>query len=101
MLYNNANFSPGSPNGLIAGNFLAQHKRQLGGKKVISKITIFEGDDMGGYWHLLFWVADRPESEALEAPVGSETGITVERKVVERSHDDKNIVREHVFKARL
>jgi hypothetical protein len=31
----------GSPNGLAVGYFLAQHKRQLGGKYV-SKINVFK-----------------------------------------------------------
>jgi hypothetical protein len=92
----------GSPNGLGAGYFLVQHKRQLGGNKIISKITIFEGDDAGGYPQLLFWVADAPgPPEAPKASMGSETGVAVEKNVVERSRDGKNIVREHVFTARL
>jgi hypothetical protein len=94
----------GSPNGLGAGYFLVQHKRQLGGNKIISKITIFEGDEAGGYPHLLFWVADAPELEAPKAPepsMGSETGAAVGKNVVESSRGGKNIVREHVFTARL
>ncbi|KAJ8112784.1 hypothetical protein OPT61_g4923 [Boeremia exigua] len=34
----------GSPNGLAAGYFLAQHKEQLGGNKVIDKITVFRSE---------------------------------------------------------
>ena len=48
---------PGSPNGIAAGFFLAQHKRQLGGNKVIDRVTVFRSEQYGSLPNLLFWVA--------------------------------------------
>jgi hypothetical protein len=46
----------GSPNGLAAGFFLAQHKQQLGGNRMVDKITVFRSEQHGALANLLFWV---------------------------------------------
>jgi hypothetical protein len=53
----------GSPNGLAAGYFLAQHKRELG-RKYIEKVTVFRADARGSMPNLLFWVANVPDTDS-------------------------------------
>ncbi|KAH7413607.1 hypothetical protein DE146DRAFT_749811 [Phaeosphaeria sp. MPI-PUGE-AT-0046c] len=94
----------GSPNGLGAGFFLAQHKAQLG-NKVISKITVWTASETD-LPNLLFWVADElepdPEDEDPEDPLPDILSKhIVERQVVGWSADKKHIIREHIFRARL
>jgi hypothetical protein len=56
---------------------------------------------------LLFWVADKPEEEEPEESVdsndspGKSPNGHVESRVVNRSKDGKQILREHVFRAKL
>ncbi|KAF1361444.1 hypothetical protein EJ07DRAFT_164491 [Lizonia empirigonia] len=57
MRYDAAQALLGSPNGLAAGFILAQHKRQLGGDKIISKVTVFRSEQRDSLPNLLFWVA--------------------------------------------
>ncbi|KAJ4344056.1 Mitochondrial import inner membrane translocase subunit tim8 [Ascochyta clinopodiicola] len=47
----------GSPVGRWAGYFLIQHKRQLGGDKVIDKVRVFRSEKAGSLPYLLFYVA--------------------------------------------
>jgi hypothetical protein len=73
----------------------------LGGNKVISKITVFNGG-LGELPNLLFWVADKPEEE--EEPehlMNTGRGADLETTVVQRKKDGKEILREHVFRAKL
>ncbi|KAJ4367105.1 Mitochondrial import inner membrane translocase subunit tim8 [Neocucurbitaria cava] len=105
----------GSPVGRWAGYFLMQHKRQLGGSKVISKVRVFKSEKAGSLPYLLFYVEDgggpgeTPGLGVWEGPwwdgvngTREEGGSAVkESRVVERSEDGKNVVREHVLRGRL
>ncbi|KAH7071431.1 hypothetical protein BKA63DRAFT_605467 [Paraphoma chrysanthemicola] len=93
----------GSPNGLAAGFFLAQHKTQLG-EKLISKITVFRSDTEHSLPNLLFWVVDALESdddEEEDDPGWIDSDLEMVDAKVKRSRDGKRVVREHVFRARL
>ncbi|EDU42564.1 conserved hypothetical protein [Pyrenophora tritici-repentis Pt-1C-BFP] len=90
----------GTPNGIGAGFFLAQHKHQLGGNKMIYKITVFkafqpvtEDDSI----NLIFWVKDSGfiNGRADVGVVGK--NIFEKSKVVKRSADGRNFVREHTI----
>lgn len=61
--YDAAHVLLGSPNGLAAGYFLAQHKHRWGKNKSIEKITVFR-PDKGTMPYLLFWVIDAPVGPA-------------------------------------
>ncbi|KAI4645727.1 hypothetical protein J4E93_005305 [Alternaria ventricosa] len=101
----------GSPNGLGAGYFLLQHKRQLGGANFIYKITIFrnDGDEFDDEPNLIFHVDkntppmpdvhDTPG--APEKPAEKGNAAVREGRVVRRSRDGKDLVREHVVWAKL
>lgn len=101
----------GSPNGLGAGYFLLQHKRQLGGANFIYKITIFrnDGDEFDDEPNLIFHVdkniTPMPDvddtSGAPEKPAEKGSAAVREGKVVRRSRNGKNLVREHVIWAKL
>jgi hypothetical protein len=99
----------GSPIGRWAGYFLMQHKRQLGGNKFISKVRVFKSEKPGSLAFFLFYV-DEPGPEPSPKPSprssvvksgGGARDIDGETKVVKRSADGKNIVREHVFRVKL
>jgi hypothetical protein len=90
----------GSPNGVGTGYFLAQHKNQLGGNKVVSRITIFRAD-ADDQPCLVFWVADRPETPVEGGAIETSGAGNVESRVVRRSADSRSVVREHVFRAKL
>jgi hypothetical protein len=108
------NYTPGSPNGIAAGFFLAQHKRQLGNNKMISKITVFKAlqpvtnDD---FPTIIFWVQDARSiygdvDGAQTANVSNVVGIDTvegmeEPKVLRRSADGKNVLRKHVVRGEL
>ncbi|KZM28694.1 Mitochondrial import inner membrane translocase subunit tim8 [Ascochyta rabiei] len=106
----------GSSNGLGAGYFIIQHRPQLGWK-YIWKVKIFMAGQ--GEWALpnvLFYVSDHATLEG-EGPQRlldeqlenlhisqrrkRDTYDTPKPKVVHRSKDGKNVIREHVFMARL
>lgn len=93
----------GSPNGVAAGYFLAQHKRQLGGNKYIPRIKAFCNDGDFTTTQLLFYVEDAPPPppppESSRNTQAEETGLLAEIK--RSSVDGKNIVRSHVFRAKL
>jgi hypothetical protein len=100
----------GSPNGLAAGYFLLQHKKQLGGSKNFWKVVIFKDDrSTSNDINLLFYVDPNPgplSSEEQSADqetkgrAGSANG-TFESSIVKRSIDRKSFVREHIFRAKL
>ncbi|KAF1915787.1 hypothetical protein BDU57DRAFT_450258 [Ampelomyces quisqualis] len=99
----------GSNNGIAVGYFLAQHKRQLG-QKYIPKITIFTPNyEEIITLNLLFWVEDVPPGspeKPKEDPMdtGPDMAVAVDildTRVVKRSVDGKNFVREHVMRAKL
>jgi hypothetical protein len=53
---------------------------------------------------LLFWVADAPEKDddkKKDDPKNVDPDLEMEGTVVKRSKDGMDIVREHVFRARL
>ncbi|KAF2833145.1 hypothetical protein CC86DRAFT_461581 [Ophiobolus disseminans] len=124
MQYDAAQVLLGSPNGQAAGYFLAQHKHRFGKNKSIEKVTFFKADK-GQTPYILFWVIDAPagpapggagaeaQSGELNKDVGEhgnmdgnatkaqQGGTEVEARIVRRSTNGKNIVREHVFRARL
>ena len=93
----------GSPNGLAVGYFLAQHKRQLGGKYV-SKINVFKADTniAALIICLLFTIEDRIGASTADID-GYADGIdrVDEGVVVKRSNSGSSIVREHVVWTRL
>jgi hypothetical protein len=71
---------------------------------LISKITVFRPDDAGSLPTLLFWVADVPEKDddkKKDDPKNIETDLEMEETVVKRSNNGMDIVREHVFRAKL
>ncbi|KAH7079665.1 hypothetical protein FB567DRAFT_607027 [Paraphoma chrysanthemicola] len=93
----------GSPNGLAAGFFLAQHKTQLG-EKLISKITVFRSDTATSLPNLLFWVKDAFESdddEEKDDPEKIDTDLEMVDAKVKRGRDGGVVIKEHVFRARL
>jgi hypothetical protein len=93
--------NPGSPNGLAIGYFLAQHKRQLGGKYV-SRINIFKADTNAALAIcLLFTIEDKVG--ASKADTGSDSGVTrVDEAVVAKRGDrGKNLIRQHIVWAKL
>jgi hypothetical protein len=91
-----------------------QHKKQLGGNKIISKARVFK-PDVGSLPYMLFYVdgpalaasfteqANGTEDlrERLERRIdrGRWSGI-VEAHVLEQSKDGKSILREHVIHLR-
>lgn len=80
-----------------------QHKTQLRGNKYVHKITVWKDSD--GDEQMLFWVKDaplRPEEEETWNPVGHDmaTSSTI-AKMVERSLDGKNLIRDHLVIAKL
>lgn len=92
----------GSPNGFAVGYFLAQHKRELGGKYVskinVSKINVFKADTSAALAIcLLFTIADR--AGAAQADQVNEFGQAkhvAQPVVVERTEGSEHVVREHV-----
>jgi hypothetical protein len=93
-----------SPNGIAAGFFLAQHKPQLGGNKMIYKITVFKAvqpvteDD---FPNLIFWVKNVPpiydDVDVVQAVNATDVSGAFEKpKVLKRSEDGKHVLREHV-----
>jgi hypothetical protein len=99
----------GSPVGRWAGYFLMQHKRQLGGNKFISKVRLFKSEKAGLLAYLLFYV-DGPVSElerrsnsglSVNDVIGGARDADGEMRVLARSDDGRNIVREHVSRVKL
>ena len=91
----------GSPNGVAAGYFLAQHKTQLGGNKYVYQVTVWS--DREGDQQMMFWVKNAPlppeeelEQDRSRTPTPEQGG-----KVVKRSTDGRNVVREYIVRAKL
>ena len=89
-------YTAGSPSGIAVGFFLAQHKHQLRGNKMISMITAFKArqpitDDE--YPTLIFWVKDAPNlyGEIGGARLGNECGCD---RCCRRFRGDKGIEKE-------
>jgi hypothetical protein len=104
-----------SPNGQAAGYFLAQHKHRFGKSKTVEKVTVFR-PDKGMMPYLLFWVIDAPPAASADGAGEMEEGgganvteavdtphdsSVVEDRIVQRSRDGVNVLREHVVRARL
>lgn len=87
---------PGSPNGQAAAYFLAQHKRQLGGNKVIDRVTVFR-PDRGIMPYLLFWVEDAPNGpHTFTVETGAwDARDDLEPRMVKQSADGRNVEREY------
>lgn len=82
---------------------------------MVEKVTVFR-PDKGIMPYLLFWVIDAPAGTA-EGGAGSNSGeepgwkgsdaearnktYVVEERVVRRGRSEGNVVREHVFRAKL
>lgn len=84
----------GAPVGRWAGYSLMQHKRQLRGNKWISKVRVYKSEKEGSWPYLLFYVEGPVEKP--KPPPGE-----LDVAVMKRSVDGKNVVREHVFRAKL
>jgi hypothetical protein len=100
------------------GYFLAQHKHRFGKSKTVGKVTVFRAD-IGIMPYILFDVIDVPEgltggdvnkqedreatSLRLDSRNRTETNEEhiMEERIVKRGMDEKNVLREHVFRARL
>ncbi|KAJ8106913.1 hypothetical protein OPT61_g9226 [Boeremia exigua] len=88
----------GSPNGVAAGYFR---------NKYVHKVTVWKDSD--GDEQMLFWVKDAPPPEGEPGMSGGSTSADDSiadafgraGKVVERSDDGRNIIREHRLLARL
>ena len=91
----------GSPNGVAAGYFLAQHKTQLGGNKYVYQVTVW--DDREGDTQMMFWVktAPLPPAEEMEQDRSRTPTPEQEGGFIKRSMDGRNFVREHVVLAKL
>jgi hypothetical protein len=89
-----------------------QHKTQLGGNRFISKVRVFKTD--GPFAYLLFYVDPAavpdiiPAPDPLPTPLPSPVGKRIDSgnwghddtwRVVKRSGDGKNLVREHIIQA--
>jgi hypothetical protein len=101
----------GSPNGLAAGYFLLQHKRQLGIKNIWN-VVVFksDGQSSGLYVNLLFYVDSNPLPTGKMPEVSNDDTKNAsadaaqhrfESTVVKGSADGKSFLREHVFQAKL
>jgi hypothetical protein len=73
----------------------------LGGNKVITRITVFTDVDGVDLPQMLFWVGDRPLGDGAEGAMNNGSDVGAESRVVERSKDGKEMLREHIFRARL
>jgi len=87
----------GSPNGFAVGYFLAQHKRELGGKYV-SKINVFKADTSAALAIcLLFTIADRAGAAQVDQINElSQVRHGAQPVVVEQTEGSEHVVREHV-----
>ncbi|KAJ4347557.1 Mitochondrial import inner membrane translocase subunit tim8 [Ascochyta clinopodiicola] len=93
----------GSPNGIAAGYFVAQHKTQLQANKYVYQVTVWK--DQYGDEQMMFWVKNAPppanNSDRSKTPVPQNGDVNTRGKVVKRSADGRNIVREHIVLAKL
>jgi len=101
-LTTNANL--GSPNGRAVGYLLAQHKAKIGGNRYVESIHIFRPYEYSTLPHLFFRVnwAPSPPPTVPEEPI--ENLLPPEGngfEVVRRGNGEKNVIREHVIRAKL
>ncbi|KAI4645726.1 hypothetical protein J4E93_005304 [Alternaria ventricosa] len=94
----------GSPNGRAAGFFLAQHKPQLSGNRWVKTIRVFRVDADSSAPHIFFFVGPAPYPppqvpDDLTDPLIPPPAQAVE--VAKRVSDEKNIVRQHILRAKL
>ncbi|XPT03569.1 Mitochondrial import inner membrane translocase subunit tim8 [Ascochyta lentis] len=93
----------GSPNGIAAGYFVAQHKTQLGANKYVYQVTVW--NDRYGDEQMMFWVKNAPppaeENPGDKTPVPQHGDLNPHGRVLKRSADGRNIVREHIVLAKL
>ncbi|KAJ4411532.1 Mitochondrial import inner membrane translocase subunit tim8 [Didymella pomorum] len=103
----------GSPNGIGAGYFLIQHRRQLGWK-YIWKVKIWKGKNAWAEPNILFYVSDHApiagprefddQLNRLHISQKRKRDLTKAQKegvVVHKSKDGKNVIREHRMVAKL
>jgi hypothetical protein len=121
----------GSPNGQAAGFFLSQHKHRFGKSKSVDKITVFCPDSGGHPYLLFWvidapTVPDKGDADFGDNDSGYDSGAEVvegngrtdsavflpdvmnrtlrhevEHRILKVGEDGKNVVREHVFRAKL
>lgn len=84
--------STGSPLGRWTGYFLLQHKAQLGGNRYVSKVRVFKNDSFT-MPYMVFYV----EGPAARSATTGGTGDG-KLRVVKRSEDGKNVLRERVIR---
>ena len=85
---------------------MAQHKKQLGGNKYVTKAQVW-ADQLGSTPSIIFYVANAPA----QPPEESEEDIWNTKRsldgtqglgnAVKRSADGKNVIREHIILAKL
>jgi hypothetical protein len=88
---------------LGAGYLLLQHKRQLGGANYIYKIKIFrneDDDDMADDDPSIIFYVDRKKT-TIPSTDDTRGAAVQEGKVVKKSKDGKDLVREHIVWAKL
>jgi len=92
-------WTTGSPVARWAGYFLMQHKKQLGENKYISKLRVFK-PDVGSLPSILLYVETAPPSKpgSRARELGPRGMTAVVSHVVKRGSNNKNLVREHVFR---
>ncbi|KAH6639024.1 hypothetical protein C7974DRAFT_448848 [Boeremia exigua] len=88
----------GSPNGIAVGYFLAQHKTQLGGNRYVYKVQIFDQEHTDATY-MVFWIADEPLS--WEGQAQQENRVEGAGKILKRSLDGRNVLREHIVTTEL
>jgi hypothetical protein len=81
--------------GRWAGYLLLQHKEKLGGNRFISKVRLFKPAG-ASLPYLVFYVNDPSVSAARSLPL-SNMGDIDSLRVVKKSADGKNVIREHVL----
>lgn len=91
----------GSPNGVAAGYFLAQHKTQLGGNKYVYQVSVWK--DRYGDEQMMFWVKDAPppEDDGIKTPTPAKDDANADGTVVKRSIEGRNLIREYIILAKL
>lgn len=78
---------------------VVQHKSQLRGNKYIHQVTLWMSSD--GDVQMMFWVKDAPPLQATPQEQASRRGLAQEKTIVHRSHDGRNVIREHRVLAKL
>jgi hypothetical protein len=73
-----------------------QHKRQLGGSKLIERVRVFKPENFGPYSYLLFYVSVAAPATSADSADGYAGGLA-EPRIVQRSHDESSVVREHIL----